>query len=220
MKNRIISLFTAGLLCISMASCTTKEPTKAPMESDTAEAVQEVIPEVAPYEKGMVENNLYTNKSIDLSLRIPTGWSAKSDYDLASIMGITYDFENPDKYISDAATLADIYDFMAADAGEDSHIIVLLQDLSVYNMDNMTAAEYLEKMKEDLTTDNATYQTGEVTDVSYSGNTYAMMKADITPKEGEDVIQYFFVRKAKDRTVTVMMTFPAADPINPDTVFA
>ena len=176
--------------------------------------------EPAPYEKGVVENNVYRNEAADLTLRIPIGWNAKSDYDLSRLMGVTYDFEDPSVSLDKISQLADIYDMVATDITEDYSIMVLMQDLNQHGIGGTKASEYLETMKSQFTAENATFEAGDITEVSYSGNTYSMLNVTATPNEGTEVTQFFYVREANGRMITVMLTFPSADPINPDTIFA
>ena len=176
--------------------------------------------EPAPYTKGTVENNVYKNEACDLTLRVPTGWNVKDDYSLCSLMGVTYDFEDNSKNLEAISKLSDIYDVVMTDAAENSSIMVLMQDLNQYDLADTPASEYLEIMKLQFVSDTVTYDIGEISEVSYSGNTYAMMKVVSTPDEGEEATQYFFLREANERMITVMITFPSADPINPDTIFA
>ena len=210
--TKLAAFLLAAFICAApLTSCNKKSP-------DTTETDQTA--EAAPYEKGVVENNVYTNKACDLVLRIPTGWTVKSDYDLATLMGITYDFENQDTNLEQISKLADIYDFMATDTTEDISIIVLMQDMKQHSLEDISATEYLETMKGQFTSETATFEIGDISAVHYSGHEYTMMKVESTPTEGTAVTQYFFVREANGRMVSVMLTFPSADPINPDTIFA
>ena len=109
---------------------------------------------------------------------------------------------------------------MVTDVAENSSIMVLMQDLNQYDLGDVGASEYLEVMKLQFVSDTVTYDIGEISEVSYSGNTYSMMKVVSTPDEGEEATQYFYVREANERMITVMITFPSADIINPDTIFA
>ncbi len=241
-KIKLTALCLAALLsCSALMGCQSKpsdENTGLPDGAVTTpvspEEIQDLIEqgviedpnapkkevEPAPYTKGIVENNVYRNEACDLTLRIPATWSAKDDYTLASMMGITFDFEDNNANIEAISKLADIYDLMITDITEDYSIMVLMQDLNQHDLGGTNAAEYLEIMKLQFVSDNATYDIGEISEVSYSGNTYSMMKVVATPKEGTEVTQYFFVREANGRMLTVMMTSPSEDPINPDTIFA
>ena len=243
-KAKLTALCLAALLCCSVfAGCKGKTddqqssnglPEGAVTTPVSPEELQELIDqgviedpdapqeevEPAPYTKGVVENNVYRNEACDLTLRIPTGWTAQDDYNLCSLMGVTYDFEDTDKNLEAISKLADIYDMMAVDQSEDSSMVVLMQDLNQHSLADTNAADYLEIMKLQFVSDTATFDIGEVSEVSYSGNTYSMMKVVSTPDEGTEVTQYFYVREANERMLTVMITFPSADPINPDTIFA
>ncbi len=246
-KNRLTAVILAALLCCStLAGCKDKEPEQqntpslpegavtTPVSPDEMQDLidQGIIEdpyaepkEPAPYTKGVVENNVYKNEACSLMLRIPAGWSVQDDYNLCTLMGITYDFEDNDKNTEAISKLADIYDLAASDVTGDQNIMVLMQDLNQHGLGDKSAAEYLDVMKEQLTSENTTsinadFEVKEITEVSYSGNTYSMMKVVATPEEGTEVTQYFFLREANERMLTVMMTFPSADPINPDTIFA
>ncbi|MBQ3182837.1 MAG: hypothetical protein IJB57_04135 [Clostridia bacterium] len=248
-KNKLTALCLAALLCCSIfAGCKDKAPEQQntpdlPEGAVTApvspEEMQDLIDqgiiedpnapkqdiEPAPYSKGVIENNVYRNEACNLTLRIPAGWIAQDDYNLCTLMGVTYDFENDDANLKAISKLADIYDMMASDSTQDQNIMVLMQDLNQHGLGDKSAAEYLDVMKEQLTSENTTsinadFEVEEITEVSYSGNTYSMMKVVATPEEGTEVTQYFFLREANERMLTVMMTFPSADPINPDTIFA
>ena len=174
----------------------------------------------APYTKGVVENNVYRNDACDLTLRIPTGWITQDDYNLCTLMGITYNFEDPEANLAEISKLADIYDLYITDINQVSSIVVLMQDLNQHGMGDVDPSAYLESMKGQFTSETATFEIGDISKVSYSGNEYSMMKTVTTPNEGEEVTQYFFVREANERMITVMMTSPTSDPINPDTIFA
>ena len=243
-KNRLTAVILAALLCCStLAGCKDKEPEQQntpslPEGAVTApvspEEMQDLIDQgviedpnapkkevdPAPYSKGVIENNVYKNEACDLTLRIPAGWIAQDDYNLCTLMGVTYDFENDDANLKAISKLADIYDLVISDITEDSSIMVLMQDLDQHGIGDMNADEYLETMKLQFISENATFDIGEISEASYSGNTYSMLKVITTPKEGTEVTQYFVVREANERMLTVMMTFPSADPINPDTIFA
>ncbi len=243
-KNKLTAVILAAILCCSVfAGCKDKAqeqqntpglPEGAITTPVSPEEVQDLIDQgiiedpnapakdvdPAPYSKGVIENNVYKNEDCDITLRIPAGWNAKDDYNLCTLMGVAYDFEDNSKNLEAISKLADIYDMMASDVTEDSSIMVLMQDLNQHGLGGTSASEYLEIMKLQFVSDNATFETGDVSEVSYSGNTYSMMKVVTTPKEGTEVTQYFFVREANERMLTVMLTFPSADPINPDTIFA
>lgn len=243
-KIKLTSLFLAALLCCSVfTGCknkpqeqqnTTGLPDGAVTAPVSPEEVQDLIDqgviedpnapkediEPAPYSKGVVENNVYKNEACNLTLRIPAGWTAQDDYNLCALMGVTYDFENNDANLEAISKLADIYDMVASDTTQDQNIMVLMQDLNQHGHGDKNSSEYLDHMKNELKSDNASFEFGEITDVSYSGNSYSMMKVIITPNEGTEVTQYYFLREANGRMITVLMTFPSADPINPDTIFA
>ncbi len=241
-KNKLTALCLAALLCCTaLAGCGTKPVeegsplpdgaiTKPVTDEELDELIEQgIIPDPdkesqslapAPYTKGMVKDNLYSNPDSSLTLRIPAGWAAKEDYELCTLMGVTYNFEDPDANTAAISQRADIYDLIATDTTEDKSIMVLMQDLNQHGIGDMSAAEYLETMKGQFASENATYEISDITEVSYSGNEYSMMKVVATPKEGTEVTQYFFLREANGRMVTVMMTFPSADPVNPDNIFA
>lgn len=234
-KIKLISLILAALLCCSIfIGCREDaESTDGPVTTPVSpEELQELIDqgviedpndtsepaEPAPYTKGKVEGNVYTNEAADLTLRIPTGWSVSDDYELSSLMGITYDFENYDAYIAEVAKSTDIFDLVAKDSTEDFSIMILFQDMAQFS--NMTAVEFLEMQKASLISETATFEKSDVTEVSYSGNTYAILKSVSTPDEGEKAVQLFYAKIVDGRMMTIMMTSPYDEPINPDTIFA
>lgn len=242
-KNKLTAVILAALLCCSIfAGCKDKTedadssglPEGAVTTPVSPEELQELIDQgviedpnatakeidPAPYTKGVVENNVYRNEACDLTLRIPAGWTVQDDYNLCTLMGVTYDFEDNEKNIEAISKLADIYDLMANDSTQDLNIMVLMQDLAQHGQGDMSPAEYLDTMKSELKSDNATFECGDISEVSYSGNGYSMMKVTATPNEGTEVTQLYFVRESNERMITIMMTFPSEDPINPDTIFA
>lgn len=189
-----------------------------PDTGDTSEVSNDNIEAPAPYTKGKVEGNVYTNEAANLTLRIPAGWNVADDYELSTLMNITYNFEDYDAYLAEVAKATDIFDFYAKDAGLNSSIMILFQDMAQYK--NMTDVEFLEMQKASLITESATFEKSDVTEMSYSGNKYAMLKVDSTPNEGEKVTQYFFARIVDGRMMSIMITSPYSEPINPDTIFA
>ena len=246
-KNRLTAVILAALLCCSIfAGCKDKTedadssglPEGAVTTPVSSEELQELIDqgviedpnaagddtseevEPAPYNKGIVDNNVYRNEGSDLTLRIPSGWTVQDDYNLCTVMGVTYDFEDNDKNIEAISKLAEIYDLMASDSTQDKNVMVIMQDPAQLGMEGKSSAEHLDSMKSQLTSDNASFEFSDISEVSYSGNAYSMMRCIITPDEGTEVTQYYFVREANGRMITVMMSFPSADPINPDTIFA
>lgn len=234
-KIQLISLILAAILCCSIfAGCgnssgNTDGPVTTPVSPEEMQELidQGVIPdpndttepaEPAPYTKGTVEGNVYRNEAADLTLRIPSGWNVADDYELSSLMSITYDFEDYDAYLAEVAKSADIFDLYARDSSEAFSLMILFQDMAQFS--NMTAAEFLEMQKASLISETATFEKSDVTEVSYSGNTYAMLKSVSTPDEGDKAVQLFYARIVDGRMMTIMMTSPADEPINPDTIFA
>lgn len=222
-KIKLISLLLcAAMLCTVMAGCKKDSNPKLPdgAVAATGDLSPESVPssDPAPYTKGKVEGNVYTNEAADLTLRIPTGWIVADDYELSTLMGITYNFEDPDAYLAEVAKSADIFDLIMKDSTEDFSVMILFQDMAQFS--DMTAAEFLEMQKAQLSIESATVEKSDVTEVSYSGNKYAMLKAESTPAEGTKVTQLFFARIVDGRMMSIMMTSPADEPINPDTIFA
>ncbi len=221
--NLIAVLLCIALFCSILAACSSNnENTNSAEETvdiETLNITESDEPkEPAPYTKGKVEGNVYTNEAADLTLRIPAGWTVSDDYELSTLMGITYNFEDYDAYLAEVAKTTDIFDFIAKDVTEDFNIMILFQDMAQFS--NMTATEFLEMQKASLITESADIEKGDVTEVTYSGNKYAMLKVGYTPNEGTKVTQLSFAQIVDGRMMTIMMTSPADEPINPDTIFA
>lgn len=221
--KQISLLLCIILLCSVLLACSNEnDNTTKPKESteikasDTAEVTEPKEP--APYTKGKVEGSVYTNEAADLTLRVPEGWIVTDDYELSTLMGITYNFEDYDAYLEEVAKSPDIFDLFLKDKTGDFSIMVLFQDMAQFG--EMSAADFLEMQKASLIFDTATPEKSDVTEATYSGNKYAMLKVVSTPNEGSKVTQLFYARIVDGRMMSIMMTFPSDEPINPDTIFA
>lgn len=143
MKKKILAVCILAAMVLSLAACGggNDKPTGAVSEQTEA-AVQEVT-EAAPVEvettvqeetsdfkMGSTKNMVYENEYLNIGCKLPEGWTAYDEDQIAEVNGFVLDNVDEDlkEQISNSTM---IYDMMAASADETQNVNIIVQNLNI-----------------------------------------------------------------------------------------
>ncbi len=187
--KRILTLIAAVLLALGVfAGCVSIDLT-------IRNTPAEVSPTPSPKEltRGVVEGNVYTNKSAELKFTAPEGWVYYTDEAIGAIVGTG----------SGASDGTNTCDMIAIEAETKTSVLVAYQKLSekekLYD-----EKQLIESIKNEMGKDqyhNVVF--GDYPDYKIGPNTFKAMTVYYTDR---GMIQYYYIRKAGGYVLSIMVT--------------
>ena len=128
------------LLCLmgTMVGCANKNPNNG--NENAANALS----------RGTINGDLYSSEFIGLNFTKPKGWIYSTDEDIASMMQISSELLQTDKFVEQVAKMSTVYDMMAKDPLSGNNINVVFENLKVSGSSNITVEQYIEVAKKQL----------------------------------------------------------------------
>ncbi len=153
------------------------------------------------FERGTIENNVYTSDFANLKFTAPEGWEFANDEYIASMMGIGLDVIDKDDDLTKAMLeQASIYDAMCMEESTGKNIIIMYENVAkeVPNPDSFTVDDYLDSVEQQFDTmANVTVTSNsDRENVTINGEDYIKKDIHMSYDEmGVEVNQVYYVRK-------------------------
>lgn len=132
MKKRFFAFFLALTFVIALAGCGKKSPAA----------------EEQKFERGVVENNVYTSNILGMKFELPSEWAFFTDEEILNLNNITEDIV--DEEIAKKLESANIIYDMYAISEEEASVNINFESLSVTNQLLLDEGDYVEIGQKDL----------------------------------------------------------------------
>lgn len=208
-------LMTAGILtgCGEESSSDEKSSSSQVQENDNSDESSlssEAQSANTEFERGKVENNVYTSNFADIKFAAPEGWEFADDEYIASLMNIGLEITEKDNDLTKAMLeQTTIYDTMCIEASTGKNIIIMYENLAkeVLNPEDFTAEDYMDAVEGQLnSTANITFATeGGRENITINGKEY--IKQTISTKydqAGMETSQVYYVRKVDNFMLAII----------------
>ncbi len=206
MQKKVSNIAVLLVMALLMCGCEGNKGTDTALPSQTEQTEAPPSEGNAAVDRGSWDGDVFTSKFASLRFTKPDGWTAVSEEELASLMGIAKDIlDEENKWIIESAKLKVIFDMVARDEITGNNVIVQYENLlSNPVAASMSGTEYLELLKKQMESlDEMDYSF----DVPYSA---AIAEIDFTgihaSEAGLGYEQYFYVRKQESYMVTIIVS--------------
>ena len=209
--KRCFVLILALVFCLSLTACSA-DP------AETAPASQEPEP-ATPLNRGAVNGNIYTNKSMKLRFDLPSGWSFYSEDEIAEINNMTKEmYESADLQDAVAAS-GQFIDFFAASSSNLDNVNLIIQPANA-KVSDMTEREIFESSEESYRSQFAgagmEIKTYEVLTAKFCGAEKAVLHME-TAMSGITLQEYqLWIRT--DPNYTAVVTVSSTSITDPQTI--
>ena len=225
MKRTLALLLAAMLLLSALSACggdaapATDAPaadtpaTDAPAADVPETAAPEDGEETADVVRGSVENGVYTSDFAQLSISMPTGWTAADDEMIASAVGVGMDnLQNISEEEKAIAVSGTIYDAILLSPDQSENIMVMLEDLKTTAGTTLVTAETYAGILHDGLADmtGMDYVVEDPEAVTLAGEDYMRMNASVSAN-GATVYQTYLFRWVSDYMLTITITAQSAE---------
>lgn len=180
---------------------------EAAEEEGAQEEVRDSDAPAEPLARGQWDGDTFINTYTDITFRLPEGWVASTNEELAAIMGVDAELlqDSGLQFDEKLLELQNVYDMMAHETATGSNVIVMYENLALTaGGTSFGEQDYLELLKSQITAEEImNYQLGDVYDQEIGGNRFAVL-----PVEASDmgVSQYHCVRKSDKCMVYLILT--------------
>lgn len=153
------------------------------------------------FERGKVENNVYTSNFANVKFTAPDGWEFANDEYIASMMNIGLEItENDNDFAKAMLEQTTIYDTVCTDPVTGKNIIIMYENIAkeVPNPEIFSADDYVDSVEKQLTAmANVVYtQKGDRENISINGEDYIKQAYNVKYDEmGLETEQVYYVRK-------------------------
>ncbi|MCL2254146.1 MAG: hypothetical protein FWC09_06845 [Lachnospiraceae bacterium] len=152
------------------------------------------------YEKGILSENSFESKFLDLRFTLPEGYIMATEADIKEM--IAADNENVAQGKIDYALLSTVYEMMASHVTNNPNVIVMSEKLT---FSNMTIEQYFEASAKQLTEMGVT-SVSAIQDTTLAGNTFQKMTA-VIEAYGMSMYQDYVLRKQGNRVIGFVFTY-------------
>lgn len=157
------------------------------------------------FEHGVTEGDTYTNKSIDLKFTKPSGWTFKTDEEIAKLMNISVDEYMKSSELLDSDKLAQAIEFFAADNSTGNNVNMSIEKVSK----SLSMDKYIESFKKQINsqlTSSMTVNFNEgQSEVDLGGNKYTHLSS-VVKASGIEMHQHYYLRKVGNYIVAITAT--------------
>lgn len=153
------------------------------------------------FERGKVENNVYTSDFANVKFTAPDGWEFANDEYIANMMNIGLEItENDNDFTKAMLEQTTIYDTVCTDSATGKNIIIMYENVAkeVPNPESFSADDYVDSVEKQLTSvANVVYtQKGNRENISINGEDYIKQAYNVKYDEmGLETEQIYYVRK-------------------------
>ena len=179
-----------------------EEEQPATPEEPEPEEEKEPAPAI---ERGVVEDEVYTNASIGLRFVLPEGWGFADEETITMMMGAVIKLIAENGGELNAADIDAIYDMVAYNAATDSNAMVMIESLDISpGAEPPTAQAQLEALRERLEEmDVFGFEFGQPFTVWVAGQTFDTLPIEVNVN-GAQTQQYYLVRIQDGHMVTII----------------
>ena len=214
MKRTLALLLAAMLLLSALSACggDAAPATDAPAADVPETAAPEDGEETADVVRGSVENGVYTSDFAQLSISMPTGWTAADDEMIASAVGVGMDnLQNISEEEKAIAVSGTIYDAILLSPDQSENIMVMLEDLKTTAGTTLVTAETYAGILHDSLADmtGMDYVVEDPETVSLGGVDYVRMDSSVTVNSAT-ISQTYLFRWVSDYMLTISITAQSA----------
>ncbi len=153
-------------------------------------------------ERGEVSGDTYTNESIDMVFKAPSGWTFYTDDQLAELMNITKDVLK-DKDLIESGQLASITEFMAID-DNGNNVNMTIAKLGLSDMVK-SIEDCADEVKDALREQELQYTFGEDDTAELGGTEFFKITA-ACQYMSINMNQYIYINKFGNYVVTITAT--------------
>ena len=237
MKKKLAIILTSAVLATSLCACgkeettTTAEPTTETITQTTADTNDtedsdtpasnddaQTSDEAFQAERGSVdENNVYTNRSFDISFKIDDNCTIYSDAEIIQLLGVGQDIlQDSVGYTSEqleAALSGTFYDVWFSYPDGMSNIYVAYENLDTMGASNVGEDMFILSMKQQFeAVTSLGYTFDDDTTETYAGQTYSCINAHTNRNMDQKVL----LRKYKNYMICITISYPAGTTQIPD----
>lgn len=188
-KLRISLLMLMLVVATMFSGCNKKESTKK------------------EYAKGTVSEDGFESKFLNLSFKVPEGFTMVPEETLDQYVQFASDivYKDQDQNVIDYAKAVTVYEMMCAESTTNSpNVNIVVENLLGKEI---SEEDYIEKSKEQLQNTGIEYTFGDTTkDVEIAGDKYTKLDC-VGNYSGQEVLQELYVRKVDDRMVVLTVTY-------------
>ncbi|MCI5774301.1 MAG: hypothetical protein MR210_07065 [Erysipelotrichaceae bacterium] len=188
--RKLLSLALIGLLLVGCQTTTTNTA------NETQATTTQTPPPTINFERGVLEDNVYTNDSIGVSIDIPTGFVALSDEQLLSLLTTNADNKGMDNFQEFIESQVVTYDFAMIDGSGTGSVFVGIENLVLENAQGLVhnENEYLAFVKANLEKDpNANYIFNDIYEYEGTdGEWYILECLDIDNLVGVNILAKYY----------------------------
>ncbi len=161
--KKIFALLLVLVLAVSLAGCNAKEIINKSLS------------------RGVVDGNVYTSEYIGVTFTKPDGWIYATDEEINELMGASAELlMGQSDYEAAVSDLFTVYDMMVTDPATNNNINIVYENLKLNASENMTAEEYIEIVKTNLTSaTELSYSFGNIENVTLGGVEFAKLLCDV-----------------------------------------
>jgi len=152
---------------------------------------------------GVIKNGVYSSAYAGITFTAPDGWEFAGDDQLATAMGMDMDKPLKGRFPEDIADLQIVYDMFAQDTSTGASAIVMYENLKTAGDMDITAGDYMEKVKELVNSQNSGYTVIDSPDVRIGEGIFKVIRCELT---GQNIIQYYYARRVGDAIVSITIT--------------
>lgn len=188
---------------------TTEETTE---EETTEEAPEEVIEE-GVIVKGTIDGDVYKNPSMGITFTKPESWVYSTDEEIADMNGADYEeYSDPEDFQDFLDSAGSFYDMAVEQPDSGSNVMVLVEDLSVYDSVGISAEDYQDMLAETFLATGMYELDGEYTDVTLGDAEYsrAVYSCEVS---GVTISQAYYIAMNGDYVICIIVTPGAGDDI-------
>lgn len=153
--------------------------------------------------KGTVLGDTYTSTPAGVRFTLPDGWRFYTDAELAELIGTTASSMGIENFEDTLANQVSVYDMMAINNTTQESVMVLYENTIKSAGKSVTATEYADAVKTNLSSMGYTVSYAEST---FLGNTQFVSMTATYPASGVTLEQKYFCRSIGDYVVSVILT--------------
>lgn len=172
------------------------------------------------YSKGVIKENTYESKFLNLKFTTPEGYTMFTEDDLNQYVqfaeGIVY--KDKDQKVIDYSKAVTVYEMMCAEATINSpNVNIVIENLLGREV---SVDDYIESSKQQLLATGIEYTFGDTTkDVELAGEKYTVLDC-VGNYAGQELLQQMYIRQVGNRMLLLTVTYTEDTAEGKDTLLA
>lgn len=214
LKNMLIIVLVLGMIVL-LAGCDKEEQKVSENNEVKVQEQTNYTNEVE--EKGKLEismgewkDNVYSNESIGMKFKLPSGWTYSSEEQIAQIMNIGKELLNDDqKLMAELSELKSVHYMMASDPNTASSVSVIGEKTLI----DISMDYYMNQLKQQLlAVETINYEVGETSKEVVAGKEYTTLQ--LTVPEYQMVQKYYVIKQDNYFTAIIVTSTTGETAIN------